>query len=449
MKHILLLGAGRSASTLIQYLLNQSKEMDWYVTVGDMSLNLAQEKINSHPNGEAILFNVLNNEQREEQISKADIVISMLPFRFHLLVAQSCIKFAKKLITASYVSKDIQELDNEAKIAGILILMEMGVDPGIDHMSAKKIIDRIQNKGGKLSLFKSYAGGLVAPEYENNPWGYKFTWNPRNVVLAGSETVKYIRNGRFKYIPSHHIFTRTEIISFPGYGDYEAYPNRDSLKYRDIYNLHNIPTIFRGTLRKPGFCSAWDLLVKLGLTDDSFQLEGYGNMTYRDFINTFLVYKTDIPVEQKVAEYLGIMEDSDEMKKLKWLGLFETRKIGLSNVSPAKILQQLLEEKWVLEKNDKDMLLMQHQFDYKIEGKQKRLISSMVTIGDNAIHTAMAKTVGLPIGIATKLILTGKLTLTGVQIPTLKEIYVPVLDELARLGINFDEKEEENIVSTF
>ncbi|MCH8317429.1 MAG: saccharopine dehydrogenase NADP-binding domain-containing protein [Bacteroidetes bacterium] len=441
MKHILVLGAGRSVSTLIQYLLNQSKELDWYVTVGDVSLDLAKAKVNGHQNGKAIRFDVLNEVQREEEIRKADIVISMLPTQFHHLVAQSCIKFAKKLVTASYVSKEIKELDGEAKKKGIIILMEMGVDPGIDHMSAKKVIDRIQNNGGELSVFKSFTGGLVAPGYENNPWGYKFTWNPRNVVLAGNETVKFIRNGRYKYIPTHQIFTRIEKVGFAGYGVFEAYPNRDSLRYRDVYNLQNIHTIFRGTLRKPGFCSAWNLLVKLGLTDDSFVLEDSENMTYRELVNTFLVYKTEVRVEQKVSEYLGISEDSDEMQRLKWLGLFEDRKIGLPGVSPAKILQNLLEEKWALEPDDKDMLLMQHQFEYEIQGKQKKLISSMVTIGDNAINTAMAKTVGLPLGIAVKLILSGQITLTGVQIPTLKEIYEPVLDELAGMGINFVEEE--------
>ncbi|MBW8049653.1 MAG: saccharopine dehydrogenase [Cytophagales bacterium] len=439
MKNILILGAGRSASTLIQYLLNKSMEFDWRITVASRTIEKAKRKLQKC--GTAITFDVLNEVQRKNEIQNADIVISMLPVRFHHLVASDCVEFRKNMITASYVTTEIRELDAVAKKNGNIILMEMGVDPGIDHMSAKKVIDKIKEDGGVLTLFKSFTGGLIAPEFDNNPWHYKFTWNPRNVVLAGQQTVKYKKNGMYKYVPTHRIFSRIEKVSVLNYGDFEAYPNRDSLRYRDKYDLEDIQTIFRGTLRRPGFCNAWKLLVQIGLTDDSITLENSEQMTYRDLLNTFLAYATDISVEKKLCKYLRIDEGSEEMKKLIWLGLFDKKKIGLSNVSPARILQHLLEQKWQMDQQDKDMIVMQHQFEYELNGNKKTLISSMVTIGDDTVQTAMAKTVGLPLGIAAKLILTGKIALTGVQIPTVKEIYEPVLDELEGMGINFVEEE--------
>ncbi|WP_020532233.1 saccharopine dehydrogenase family protein [Flexithrix dorotheae] len=435
-KKIFLIGAGRSASVLIKYLLEQSQVHQWQLTIGDQDTEMVKSKVGS-ANVNIIKFDVNNEQQREQEIQDVDLVISMLPARFHPIVATSCLKHKKHLVTASYVSPEIKAMEKEAKENGVLLLNEIGLDPGLDHLSAMKEIDEIRNGGGRMLNFESFTGGLVAPESDNNPWNYKFTWNPRNVVLAGQGTVKFIQEGQFKYIPYHRLFRRTEIIEIEGYGRFEGYANRDSLKYLDVYNLGGIPTIYRGTLRRPGFCRAWDVFVKLGATDDSYIMEGSENMTHRDFINSFLSYNPHDSVELKLMHYLHLDQDSPIIEKLQWLGIFEHTKVGLKNATPAQILQHILEKKWTLQPNDKDMIVMWHQFIFEQKGIKQRKTSSVVVIGDDAVNTAMAKTVGLPLGIATKLILTDKINLSGVHIPITPEIYNPVLDELSRNGITF------------
>lgn len=441
MKKILILGAGLSATSLINYLLNLSEEKKWHITLGDIDEKLAQKKINNHPNGTAISFDVFNEEQRNLLISNADLVISMLPVRMHYLVAESCVNHRTDMITASYVSNEMRQLHTQAKKVGVLLLNEMGVDPGIDHMSAMKIIDRIRKEGGKLDVFESNTGGLVAPEYDNNPWNYKFTWNPRNVVLAGAKGARFLHNGKFKYIPYHKIFQRYEIIKVLDLGEFEVYPNRDSLKYKEDYGLYEISTMFRGTIRRPGFCDAWNALVQLGATDDSYIVEFPGEMTYRDFTNSFLAYNIVDPVETKIAIYLGIDKKGKIMQQLEWLGLFDKEVVPIVNETPARILQHRLQEKWKLESDDKDMIVMQHQFEYLLGEERKRIVSSMVVRGKNKNETAMSLTVGLPLGIAAKLILENKIHASGVVIPTTKEFYEPVLDELVDYGIKFIEEE--------
>ncbi|MFH1320583.1 MAG: saccharopine dehydrogenase C-terminal domain-containing protein [Bacteroidota bacterium] len=441
MKHILIIGAGRSTPYLIKYLLDQSSTHTWRVTVGDVIIDNAIQKLNNHPNGNAIEFDVHNDEQMDKEIGKVDIVVSMLPARFHIHVVKACVRLKKNLITASYVSDEIKEFDEDAKKAGIILLNEIGVDPGLDHMSAMQIIDKIRARGGKPRSFETFTGGLVAPESDNNPWHYKFTWNPRNVVLAGQGVVKFIQEGRYKYIPYHNIFKRTEKLSVLDYGEFEGYANRDSLQYREIYDLHDIPTMFRGTLRRPGFCRAWDLLVQLGATDDSYTIEDSKNMTYREFINSFLLYRPDDSIELKLAYYLGIDIESPEMEKLKWLGVFNDTRIGLKNATPAQILQHLLKDKWELGPKDKDMIVMLHKIKYKSIDTYRFITSSLVVIGEKEPYTAMAKTVGLPLGIAAKLILNGNVKARGIQLPIIKEIYEPALKELQEFGINFIEGE--------
>jgi saccharopine dehydrogenase-like NADP-dependent oxidoreductase len=441
MKKILILGAGLSSSSLIKYLLDHSSEHNWKVRVGDMSLDIAKKKINNHENGEALEFNVFNEQQRIDEIKNTDVVISMLPARFHHLVAEKCIEFGKHMVTASYVSPEVKALDKDAKEKGLLLLNEIGVDPGIDHMSAMKVIDDIKARGGELIAFKSSTGGLVAPEYDNNPWNYKFTWNPRNVVVAGQSVAQYIDHGKYKFVPYHQLFRRIEKLSILDVGEFEMYPNRDSLSYRETYGLENIPTLLRGTLRRPGYSKAWNVFVQLGVTDDSFTIKNSEDLTYRDFINLFLPYNTEDSVEQKLCDYVGIDIASEMMSRLKWLGIFEENKIGLSNATPAQILQKLLEEKWALGPEDKDMIAMQHQFDYKLNGKTKRILSSLVVRGKDQVHTAMSITVGIPVAIATKLFLTGVIQKTGVIVPTMKDVYEPVLNELEEYGIVFVEEE--------
>lgn len=444
MKNILIIGAGLSTYNLVEYLKTQASNRNWKIVIADKSLETAMARANSHPNVTAVALDVSDDEHRTKLILDADVVVSMLPAHMHVVVAKDCISQNKHMVTASYISKEMEALNAEAIFAGSIIINEIGLDPGIDHLSAKKVLDKIKAEGGKMLIFESFTGGLVAPESDTNPWNYKFTWNPRNVVLAGSGgAVKFKQEGLYKYIPYHQLFRRTEPIYIDGYGSFEGYANRDSLSYRDVYGLEDIPTIFRGTLRKPGFSRSWDVFVKLGMTDDSYSLENTENMTHRDFTNTFLAYNPDDSVELKLKYYLNIPQDSDLMSKLEWLGMFSTKKVGIKDASPAKILQHILEQKWSLEPEDKDMIVMYHKFGYEINGERKMIESSMVTKGNSQQDTAMARTVGLPVAIAVKQILTGNISTAGVQIPISKEIYEPMLKELEEFGIKFIEKEIE------
>ncbi len=441
MKTVLILGAGLSSNALINYFTEHAEEMNIHVRVGDISLETAQSKTKGSKNSSAFEFDVFNENQRLSEINAAGIVISMLPAAMHPLVARSCVDLKRNMVTASYISQEIKDMDEEARAKGVVIMNECGVDPGIDHMSAMQMIHRIQARGLKLLAFESSTGGLVAPGYENNPWKYKFTWNPRNVVLAGKDGARFMHNGKFKYIPYQKLFQRIETIKVPGLGEFEVYGNRDSLMYRETYGLRYLETMFRGTIRRPGFCEAWDTFVQLGATDDSYIMENTDEMTHREFINSFMAYRVDIPVEEKLALYLNIDRNSKMMERLRWLGIFEDTKIGITGLSPAKILQKILEEKWGLDPEDKDMILMQHQFDYQENGSRKKIYSTLSYIGSDRQNTAMAATVGLPVAITARLILEKKIKLTGVHLPILKEVYDPVLKELENYGIKFIEEE--------
>jgi saccharopine dehydrogenase-like NADP-dependent oxidoreductase len=446
MKKILVIGAGRSSSALLHYLEENSRKYGWEITAGDRDLPSVQAKVTA--SSRAIAFDVFNEEQLNEEVQGADIVVSMLPARFHPIVALACLRYSKSLLTASYVSQEISEMETRAKSQGILFLNELGVDPGIDHMSAMRVINRIREEGHELLCFETFTGGLIAPESDNNPWHYKITWNPRNVVLAGQGgPARFIQEGTFKYIPYHRLFRRTEVIDIEGYGKFEGYANRDSLKYIEKYNLQDVPTVFRGTLRRPGFCRAWDVFVQLGATDDSFTLQNTEEMTYKEFINSFLYFSEEDPVKTKLYQYMHIDQDSDVREKLEWLEIFGDTRIGLKDATPAQILEHILCRKWALEEGDKDMLVMWHKFIYRQKGQEKPILltSSMVVTGDDPVNTAMAKTVGLPLGIATKMVLTGQIRLEGVHIPTIKEIYEPVLLELENYGIGFREKSNHSL----
>lgn len=443
MKKVLILGAGLSSNTLITYFLERSVEQKLHVRVGDISLETAVKKTAGHPNASAFRFDVTDQKTLSSEVRKSDIVISMLPAGMHPLVARQCIHNKKHMVTASYASPEMKALDAPARHKGVMLMNECGVDPGIDHMSAMQMIHRIRSQGHDLIAFESSTGGLVAPGFENNPWKYKFTWNPRNVVLAGKDGARFLHNGKFKYIPYHKLFQRTEMIRVPALGEFEVYGNRDSLRYRETYNLSNLETMFRGTIRKPGFCRAWDIFVQLGATDDSYRMEHTGTMTYRQFINSFMAYRVDIPVEEKLARYLGIHIHSDMMKKLEWLGIFEEKEIGEEGLTPARILQKILEEKWRLDPADKDMILMQHQFDYIENEKRKKIYSTLSYIGLDSYNTAMAATVGLPVAITARLILEKKIRRPGVRLPIFPEVFNPVLSELEEHDIRFVEEEVE------
>ena len=441
MQTVLILGAGLSSTSLIKYFLDHSHHQ-WKIRVGDIKLENAIKRVEGHPEGEAFRFDVNDSGQRREEIEQASIVISMLPARMHHLVAECCVELGRDMVTASYLSPAIRALESEARKKGIVLMNECGVDPGIDHMSAIQMIHRISEEGSELNAFESSTGGLVAPGFENNPWKYKFTWNPRNVVLAGHDGARFLHNGKFKYIPYHKVFSRIETIHVPELGEFEVYGNRDSLTYRETYGLHNLETMFRGTIRRPGYCEAWDIFVQLGATDDTYVMENTEEMTYREFINSFMAYRTDIPVDQKLSNYLDLDKDSAMMERLRWLGIFDDTRIGVAGLTPAKILQKILEEKWQLNPGDKDMIVMQHQFDFKKEGVRKKRFSTMVCIGEDTKHTAMSMTVGLPLAMVARRILEGSYQEKGVQLPIQPEIYNPVLEELEEHGIRFVEEED-------
>ena len=390
-------------------------------------------------------LDIFKKEERQTAVQEADLVISMLPARFHIEVAKDCLSYGKNMVTASYVSDEMQQLDAEVKQKGLVFMNEIGVDPGIDHMSAMQVINRIREEGGKMLLFESFTGGLVAPESDTNLWNYKFTWNPRNVVVAGQGGVaKFLQEGKFKYIPYNRLFRRTEFLEVKDYGKFEVYANRNSLKYKSIYGLDDILTLYRGTIRRVGFSRAWNMFVQLGMTDDSYIMENSAEMSYRDFVNSFLPYSPTDSVELKFRHNLKIDQDDIMWDKLLELDLFnQNKKVGLKDATPAQILQKILMDKWSLSESDKDMIVMYHKFGYELNGEKKQIDATMVNIGRDQTRTAMARTVGLPVGIAALKILNGTISTPGVQLPITKEVYDPILKELAENGVIFKEEEKE------
>ncbi len=443
MRKILIIGAGKSTSYLIKYLRDKSKSENLHITIGDLNVENAQKLVGNHKEIDIVHLDVFDSDSRSTAIKNADIVISMLPARFHVEAAKDCITYKKHMVTASYVSDEMQALDADAKANNLVFMNEIGVDPGIDHMSAMQVIDRIRDKGGKIILFESFTGGLVAPESDNNLWNYKFTWNPRNVVVAGQGgAAKFLQEGQFKYIPYNRLFRRTEFLDVEGFGRFEGYANRDSLKYQNVYGLENVKTLYRGTMRRVGFSRAWNVFVQLGMTDDSYTIEDSSNMSYRDFVNAFLPYSPTDSVELKFRHALKIDQDDIVWDKFLELDLFSAdKKVELKEATPAQILQKILMDSWTLSEDDKDMIVMYHKFGYELNGEKHQIDSTMVAIGEDQTYTAMAKTVGLPVAIATLAILNGKITTPGVQIPITKEVYKPILDELETYDIEFKENE--------
>ena len=440
MKRIVILGAGKSSAVLIDFLLAEAQQRGWKVAVGDLDLAAAAARVGSHPAGESFAFDVHDAGDRRQRVQSADLVVSLLPPALHPLVAQDCIASKVHFTSASYVGDDMRQLSEAAERAGVILLNELGVDPGIDHMSAMEKLDSLREQGATITRFETFTGGLVAPQSDDNPWRYKFTWNPRNVVLAGQGVVKFKHIGRYKYIPYHRLFQRYEPLTIPGYGKFEGYPNRDSLKYRGHYGLWDVDTIYRGTLRRPGFCKAWDCLVQLGLTDDSYELEDLDQLTWRDYVNSYLWYDPDASVELKLRAYLKLELNAPEFDKLEWLGLFDKTPVGLSRGTPAQVLQKKLEEKWGMAPDDQDMIAMLHKTEYELDGRREEVQSSMVCVGDDGVRTAMAKTVGLPLAIGALRVLDGTIQRRGVVIPTVKDVYEPVLAELKQHGIEFTDR---------
>ena len=443
MRKILIIGAGRSAGSLVSYLLQKAEKENLFLTIADISVENAQKFTQNQTHAAPLALDIFDQEQRQKAVQEADIVISMLPARFHIEVAKDCLHFGKSMVTASYISNEMQALNKEVTDKGLVFMNEIGLDPGIDHMSAMQVIDRIRDNGGKVVLFESFCGGLVAPESDTNLWNYKFTWNPRNVVLAGQGgAAEFIQEGKYKYIPYHRLFRRTEFLDVEGYGRFEGYANRNSLKYREVYGLQDVLTIYRGTMRRVGFSRAWNMFVQLGMTDDSYRLQDTENMSYREFVNLFLPYSPTDTIELKMRHSLKIDQDDLMWDKMMELDIFNTTKvIGIKDATPAEALQKILMDKWTLAPEDKDMIVMYHKIGYTIAGKKRQIDAKLVVIGEDQEHTAMAKTVGLPVAMATLKILNGEITTPGVQLPIRREVYEPILQELQEYGIVFNEYE--------
>jgi saccharopine dehydrogenase-like NADP-dependent oxidoreductase len=417
-------------------LLEKSVKSDWKITVADQSLELAEQKTANHPRAKAVMFNVLDEEQRTILISKADIVISLLPETFHIHVVKDCIKYRVNLVTASYVSPQMDSFDQEVKDNGLVFLNEMGLDPGIDHMDTMRLLSKVEDKGGKLISLISYGGGLIAPECDNNPWGYKITWNPMNVVTAGMASARYVKDRKLKIVPYNRLFRDVRLVDVPGLGKFEAYPNRDSIKYRRIYNIPEIPNVFRGSMRKIGFCKAWNALVQIGLTDNRYIVPDSDRLTYSEWLSFYLDRKNGSSSTRKaLADFLNESADSDVINKIEWLGLLGDEKIRLTDVSPAEILLDLLKKKWKFGEKNRDMVILQTEVEYEIENRIEKIVSSLVVYGKPGFNTAMSSTVGLPLGIGVKLILSNKVKEKGVIIPIHPDIYKPAMKELSELGI--------------
>ena len=442
MKEILIIGAGRSATTLIDYLLERCGQFDWRVTICDMNLDLANSKTGGSDFAKAEALNINDAAKRSALISKSDVVVSMLPPFMHTKLVEDCIRYKTPMVNASYVSEEMQSYQDEVSKAGILFLCEMGLDPGIDHMSAMELMDQIRGEGGKIKGFKSYTGGLVAPESDDNPWHYKFSWSPRNVVVAGQGTAQFVEDGHYRFIPYHRIFTRARPIFVPGMGEWESYANRDSLSYRDKYGLHDVETLYRGTIRHRGFCKAWNVLVQLGMTDSHFSIPDDKHFTYRDLLESFCNSGPE-PLRKRIAHMTDSPIDDHIIDQIEWLGLLDEVPIDPAFKSPADVLEDILLKKWKLRAEDKDMIIMQHEIDYTRDNKAYQLKSTLLEIGEDNVNTAMSRLVGLPMAVYVKHLLTEGTSLQGIQVPVVRDIYQPVLKELATLGVTFSDVTEE------
>lgn len=440
MQTILVAGAGKTSIYLIEYLLKHAPKNNWKVIVADGNADAIAHKIKDDANASAAVIDITNESERKPLVAQSDIVVSLMPPHLHVLLAQDCIEYKKHIITSSYVSPEMKELDSAAKEAGLMFMCEMGLDPGIDHMSASEIIHSIQRIAATITSFKSNTGGLVAPESDDNPWHYKFTWNPWNIVVAGSSGGKYLKNGNVIDIPYEKVFqdiVTANHIDDAG-GDLVYYPNRDSIKYLDLYEVPDVKNFVRGTFRHPDFCKGWDAIIKLGLTDinDSIVADGLTNSSWIKQKTGYIA--SDKSLQEHVAGLLGIDIHDNIMQMLSWLGLFEDSEIKDGTYRSGDILLSILLKKWSLKPEDKDMIVMQHEVVYEHKNKEHTLTSTMVLKGEDGDHSAMAKTVGMPMAILAKLVLTGKVKPpTGVHIPNMPSIYKPVLVELKNEGISF------------
>jgi saccharopine dehydrogenase-like NADP-dependent oxidoreductase len=444
-KQILVLGAGQSSPYLISHLLQQAEQEGWFVTVGDLSLDLARRRVADHPRGNAIRFDVEDATLRSAEIQKADVVVNMLAPAFQNLIAWDCVNQGRHMVSASYREKTVRHLDMDAKRRGVLLLCEMGLDPGIDHMSALRLIRRLRADGGRVTVFRSYGAGLPVPYQPHNPLRYVITWNPRNVVMAGSEGAQYMEDGRIKLVPHHQVFHHTWSVDVEGMGQLEAYPNRDSLSYMQSFGLEKVHTMIRGTLRYPGWSETWAQIVRLGLPNENLRIPGLSERSYRDVVEMFLPLNVTGPrIEQRIARFLNISPTGRIMENLRWLGLLSEERTGCEGSTAAEMMVDLLKKRLPLGPDSKDVVVVVHEAEVEYpqdEGRApQRVTSTLVAESDLPGYTAMSKAVGLPAAIAVRMLLRGELPLTGSYIPTHPSIYEPVLEELDRHRLSFNER---------
>ncbi len=437
MKTVLVLGAGLVTRPLVRYLLDQP---DFKVIVASRTVSKAEKLIDGHPRGEAKTLLVQDEDHLKDLISGSDLVISLVPWTYHPVVAKHCLELEKHLITTSYVKEAMQALDQQVKDKNLLFLNEIGLDPGIDHMSAMKIIHGVEERGGRIVSFFSYCGGLPAPEANTNPFGYKFSWSPRGVVLAGKNTGRYLKDGQEINVPSQDLFAHTWTLEIENIGELVAYPNRDSIPYIKTYGLKDAKSMFRGTLRNPGWCETWKKIVDLGLLDEQ-ERSDWQEKTYADFTTTF-VKESSGNLRADLAGQLDLPEDSDILDRFEWLGLLGDEPLPVETSSPLDILANRLLEKMPYEEGERDMIILHHEFiaEYPELPAREKITSTLVDFGIPNGDSAMSRTVSLPAAVAAKMVLHGEIKATGVHIPVLPEIYEPVLKELEELGITFKER---------
>ena len=442
MKQLLVLGAGQSASFLVEALLEDAEREDWFVTVGDLNEDLAAQAVGAHVRGEAVRFDVNDAELRSTRIEHADVVINMLPAAYQDLVAWDCVNHGRHMMSVSYRDQAVRDLDLDAKRKGVLLLCEMGLDPGIDHMSAMSLIQKLRDEGGRIVGFCSYGSGIPAPDQPQNPLRYAVTWDPRNVAMAGFSGAQYLEDGNVKIVPYHQVFNRTWSVDVDGIGPLEAYANRDSLSYMKSFGLEHVHTMIRGTLRYPGWSETWGPIVRLGLPNEALRIPDLADRTYAEVVEMFLPENKSAPLDQRVARFLQISPTGRIMDNLRWLGLFSDERIGCSGETSAAMLIHLLQTKLPLTSEMRDMVVLVHELDAEYphdDRPPERIRSTLVVEGQPGGGTAMARSVGLPVVIAVKLLLGGELSLTGCLIPTHPAIYAPILERIERAGLSFKE----------
>lgn len=438
MQTILVAGAGKSSTFLINYLLSHAPANKWKILVADGSQDAILQKTKNNPFSESAPVDITNKSERQRLVKKSDIVVSLMPPQLHILLAKDCLEFKKNLITSSYISPEMKEMDAAVKAADLMFMCEMGLDPGIDHMTASQIIHSIQRVAASITSFESFCGGLIAPESDNNPWHYKFTWNPKNVITAGQGGSSFLQNGKNVSIPYEKTFENNKKVKVDGYGTFSYYPNRDSLRYLDLYDVPEVNTFLRATLRQPDFCKGWQAVVALDLTNEQETLKGFS--TYAEWLKFKTGWQGVVSLKDHVAQKLQTPSKEKVLGMLEWLGIFEENPILTQRDNSASILLDLLLEKWAMKPEDKDMVVMQHEVEYMHRNKASRLVSSMVVKGEDREHSAMAKTVGLPMGILARGIINRKINAPkGVLIPNMASVYKPVLSELKHHGIQFRE----------